>query len=310
MIKPTVSVVIPTFNRSRYIVETLKSIANQTFKDFECLVIDDGSTDNTKEIVSEFCQKDSRFIYHLRPNTIPKGANSCRNHGVSQSQGIFVSFCDDDDFWISEKLKFQIDVFNKNTNIYVVTGDIEYVDEKGVSTNIIKSHWPKNHGYVFKNFLIKNRTSMVTPMLRREVIENVGQFNTNFVIAEDWEFWRRVSYCYEFYSLKEVLAYVRLHDGNISNTRKKSVFERFVLYKNLTKSLLKWGETRFDFNDKKLISYTEWLIYRRLFANNLKDFNSKVKFLMSVLINDYKDIFRLLKLFFMYNKDIRNKERK
>ncbi len=301
-----ITVVIPTFNRAAYVIDTLTSIAKQTYTNFECLIIDDGSVDGTEEIVLTFCKGDSRFIYMRRPENLSKGVNSCRNLGVSKSTGSFIAFCDDDDFWIPKKLEIQMAIFNANPETFVVTGDIEYVNKRGVKTNVIKSHWPDNHGYVFKNFLIKNRTSMITPMLRSEVFNKVGSFNTHFVIAEDWEFWRRVSFYYQFYSVNSVLAYVRLHTSNISNTRTGEPLERFQLYRDLTKSLLKWGNGRFNKTDCNLILKIEWNHYHKIMVNHYPGILNKIKFFKQVFVCNIMDgihlIFLLIK-FHVLNND-------
>ncbi|WP_055445286.1 glycosyltransferase family 2 protein [Lacinutrix himadriensis] len=296
MMKPLVTVIIPTFNRAGYVIDTLKSIAQQTYKHFECLIIDDGSTDKTKEVVLSFCEKDSRFKYLTRPVDLPKGANSCRNFGVNNSKGIFIAFCDDDDFWVPEKLEIQLAVFYEKPDVFVVTGDIEYVDKNGVKINRIKSHYPHNQGCVFEKFLIKNRTSMVTPLLKKEVFEKVGIFNTHFVIAEDWEFWRRVSYYYKFYSINKVLALVRLHGENISKSRSGKPFENYKLYRKLTKSLLKWGKNRFEPTDYKLIYKMEWKTYRKLMGNHYPGILKKGAFLLKVFLGSITDGFHLIYL--------------
>ncbi|QRM90932.1 glycosyltransferase [Lacinutrix sp. WUR7] len=297
-----VSVIIPTYNRAAYIRFTLASIAKQTYTHFECLIIDDGSTDNTRDILIDFCKNDSRFTYFLRPNNLSKGANSCRNFGISMSKGTFVSFCDDDDCWVSNKLELQLNIFKKHTHISVVTGDIAYINSEGVSLNNVKSHWPNNHGFVFKQFLIKNRTSMVTPMIKRGVFEKVGNFNTDFVIAEDWEFWRRVSYCFDFYSINEVLCFVRLHPENMTKTRTGKPFENYKLYRKLTKSLLKWGKYRFEPADYNLIYKIEWQRYRKLMANHYPGVLRKIEFLFQVFLRSITDGFHLIYLICRFNR--------
>lgn len=298
MSRSIVSIIIPCYNRANFISRTLESIRNQTYQHWECLIVNDGSEDDTEKIALDWCNKDSRFNYFYKNNG---GVSSARNHGIIRAKGAYIAFCDDDDFWILKKLEKQVDVLEKNLEYGLVTGNIEYAEKDGTKTGTIKSHKGNNHGYIFKELLLKNRTSTITPLLRREIFDKVGFFNPGFTFAEDWEFWRRVSYYYKFYFIDEVLAFVRLHDGNVTGTRNNSVLERFKLYKKLTDSLLSWGETIFNKEEKDLIRYTEWYFYRNLFANNLIGLKSKSKFLTTFLINDYKDMFRLLKLFIKYN---------
>ena len=95
---PLVSIIIPTFNRAQFIGEALDSVLSQTYAHWECIIVDDGSTDNTSEVLSAYCLKDKRFQYFKRPSHWPKGANGSRNYGISKSKGVYFAFCDDDDF--------------------------------------------------------------------------------------------------------------------------------------------------------------------------------------------------------------------
>ncbi len=106
--KVLVSIIIPTFNRSELIKETLDSISMQTYSNWECIIIDDGSIDATEVVVNEYCNKDSRFIYFKRPINKVKGASSCRNYGFSQSKGEFINFVDDDDLLSPNKIEEQL----------------------------------------------------------------------------------------------------------------------------------------------------------------------------------------------------------
>jgi glycosyltransferase involved in cell wall biosynthesis len=94
---PLVSIIIPTFNRAHLIGETLDSVLTQTYTNWECIVVDDGSTDETDNLVTDFCKRDHRFQYHHRPSDGPKGANACRNFGFEVSKGEYIQLLDSDD---------------------------------------------------------------------------------------------------------------------------------------------------------------------------------------------------------------------
>lgn len=305
MNNPKVSIIIPCFNRSFFLGDTLKSVSSQTFENWECIIVNDGSVDNTESISQEWCKKDSRFRYFFIRNS---GVSMARNFGIKMAKGEYIAFCDDDDFWTEEKLEKQVKVLDDNYSFGVVTGNIAYVNENGIKTGKIKSHRGYNHGNIFKNLLLKNRTSTVTLLLRREIFEKVGFFNPDFNFAEDWELWRRISYYYKFYFIDEIFAFVRLHNGNVTTNTSKTVFERFLLYKKLTYSLLSWGENNFKIEEINIIKYFEWCLYRKLFSNNLLDSKSKMIFLKNIVSNDYKDFIRLLKLYFKYNKLIKTQK--
>ncbi|MEL1240143.1 glycosyltransferase family 2 protein [Flavobacterium flavipallidum] len=112
MNKPLVSIIIPTYNRADLIGETLDSVLAQTYQNWECIIVDDGSTDNSKHVIGEYLEKDGRFQYHNRPLERPKGANTCRNYGFKVSKGEYVIYLDSDDvldvFCISERVALVI----------------------------------------------------------------------------------------------------------------------------------------------------------------------------------------------------------
>ena len=126
-----ISIIIATYNRAAYIGETLTSIVNQSYTDFECIIIDDGSTDNTSDIVAAIIKKDSRFTYTIRPDTVKKGANHSRNYGYSLSKGDYVKFFDSDDVMLPTHLETSINTLEKGKYDFVV-GDCINFNETGL----------------------------------------------------------------------------------------------------------------------------------------------------------------------------------
>ncbi|RXG13770.1 glycosyltransferase involved in cell wall biosynthesis [Leeuwenhoekiella aestuarii] len=117
--QPLVSIIIPTYNRAHLIGETLDSVLAQTYTHWECIVVDDGSTDGTDEVLAEYVAKDSRFQYHHRPKDRPKGANACRNYGFELSQGEYIQWLDSDDIIKENKLEAQVNLII-NQSFYTV----------------------------------------------------------------------------------------------------------------------------------------------------------------------------------------------
>jgi glycosyltransferase involved in cell wall biosynthesis len=126
-----ISIIIATYNRATYIAETLTSIANQTYKDFECIIVDDGSTDETESIVSGIEKNDSRFKYIKRPGSVPKGANYSRNYGYSLSKGSYVKFFDSDDLMLPQHLEISLKHIGEGGYDFVV-GDCINFDATGL----------------------------------------------------------------------------------------------------------------------------------------------------------------------------------
>lgn len=106
--EPLVSIIIPTFNRAHLINETLDSVMVQTYKNWECIIVDDGSTDKTESVVKDYTSENFKFRFYKRPSNLSKGANSCRNYGLEKSNGEYVVFLDSDDLIIQEKLQIQV----------------------------------------------------------------------------------------------------------------------------------------------------------------------------------------------------------
>jgi glycosyltransferase involved in cell wall biosynthesis len=105
MTEPLVSIIIPTYNRSSVIRETLDSVFAQTYNNWECIIVDDGSTDNTSNVVLTYVAKDKRFHYYKRPDTHNEGGNGARNYGLEISKGVYVQFLDSDDLLAKNKLE-------------------------------------------------------------------------------------------------------------------------------------------------------------------------------------------------------------
>ncbi|MFI8378748.1 glycosyltransferase family 2 protein [Leeuwenhoekiella sp. NPDC079379] len=129
--KNKVSIIIATYNRDEYIIDTLRSIQNQTFENWECIIIDDGSTDTTEKLVCDFLKSDSRFIYEIRPAHIQKGANACRNYGYKRSCGDLIKFFDSDDLMLLNHLEVLVSEIEEN-NLDFAVGDCRNFDENGL----------------------------------------------------------------------------------------------------------------------------------------------------------------------------------
>ncbi len=123
MNKPFVSIITTCYNQTHHIRNTLNSVLNQTYSNWECIVVDDGSTDNSKEVIESFQKMDSRFIYVYKTNG---GVTSARNYGFKMAKGNFIQFLDGDDSLLPEKLEKQIECFNKNPEIYICICDHQH----------------------------------------------------------------------------------------------------------------------------------------------------------------------------------------
>src|SRR5690554_5115415 len=149
---PLVSIIIPTYNRAHLIGETLDSVLAQTYQNWECIVVDDGSTDDTDEVMAEYMAKDSRFQYHHRPKDRLPGGNAARNYGFEVSKGEYVNWLDSDDQIAPSKIEKQISLLKENNSANVCFCRIVICKaDKIISKNI--HGFPKSH--LFEKYATK-----------------------------------------------------------------------------------------------------------------------------------------------------------
>lgn len=184
-----VSVVIPTHNRVDLLPRAIESVLKQTYDNFEIIVVSDGSTDNTEEVVKKYADNDSRVKYI---GYMPaRGGNVARNIGIEASQGEYVAFLDDDDEWLSEKLSKQVGLLEKDDNVGMVyTGvHIIYVNEK-VEYNSMS----KVFGDLKRRILIDNCIGTTsTVVLRKSILEKSGMFDVELKALQDYDLWIRIA---------------------------------------------------------------------------------------------------------------------
>ena len=215
MRSPAVSVIIPTYHREHLLPRAIDSVLSQTFEDFEVLVIDDGPSAATAAVVADYEKRDRRVRYCAQP--VNSGLSAARNRGLRESTGRYVTFLDDDDEWMHDKLKRQIDIFSyHNDDIGMVYGGItEVVD---INNRVCDSYQrtPIHRGYIYENVLESNVIygGGSTVMLRGQVVDLIGYFDENLNHAEDWEYWIRVSKSFKVDFVPEPIARYYLSDPN------------------------------------------------------------------------------------------------
>ena len=211
---PLVSVIIPTYNKALYLKEAIESVLNQTYKNLELLVIDDGSTDNTAEIIKLF--NDNRLIYFYQNN---KGPAAARNVGIENSKGEFIAFLDSDDLWLEEKLEKQIKFLKENNEVGMLGTGFYKIDE---NKNIIgKKQFPADNDRLKKILIKFNPFAQSSVILRKEVIQKVGKYDESFLESEDYDFWLRIARYYKIANLPEYLVMKRFYKENLSPVKDK-----------------------------------------------------------------------------------------
>lgn len=235
-----VSVIIPTYNSVQYICRAIESVLNQTYKDFEIIVVDDGSTDNTKGIMSKVFLEDKRVKYFYQNNS---GKPSiAKNRGIKLASGKYISFLDADDTINKHKLGKMVRILDENENINFVFADCRLLAKNGkvlaisrlkyVNNNILSEIHESdidicNNFKVYKNDSIFNllaKGSFIhgnSVLIRKSCIENVGLFDTSLKVAEDWEFFIRASKGQNIAFIDEVLSdYYKMPNSVTKNYRR------------------------------------------------------------------------------------------
>lgn len=180
-----VSVIIPTYNRENLIERSIRSVLNQTYKNLEVIVVDDGSTDHTREIVESI--KDQRIIYHKQENG---GAAKARNTGVSLATADYIAFHDSDDVWREDKLIKQMSFLKQNPEYGMVYSNFFFHRLDGSGYSIPKDVKPIGElsGDIFFTVLINNTVGAPTMVMKKELFEEIGGFDTTLKCLEDWDF--------------------------------------------------------------------------------------------------------------------------
>ena len=236
MSNPLVSIIIPTFNRAHLIGETLNSVLGQTYQNWECIVVDDGSSDKTAALMAEYLAKDIRFQFHHRPKNRLKGGNAARNYGFEISKGEFINWLDSDDLLTPEKLDFQVDFFLGNRiEVHICQGQFFEENEKG--NKVLHELWPEkfpdpNNNIIDSLLLESLRWPSGAPLWSRKAA-SVNLWDEKLLGAQEWTF-----HIMQAFSLTEedilfdekVLIHIRKTATSITQNPQK--IQRFEAYLN------------------------------------------------------------------------------
>lgn len=223
-----VSVVMPTYNRADFIEQAIDSVLEQSYKNIELFVIDDGSTDGTKVLLDKY-ESDPRFNYIYQPN---QGQSVARNHGIKLSSGEYLSFVDSDNAWFLDKLEKLVTVAESHAGFDIFYGDGVSIDVNG--DEITRLNMPRFSGKITKHLLQDNCVSFNTTLVRKKCFDEMGGFNEKDRFAEDYELWLRFSTRYQFMYIPELLAYYRVMEDQISSDKET----RFASNKALVEMFL------------------------------------------------------------------------
>lgn len=223
---PAISVIIPTRNRAQYLAEALDSVLAQTFTDFEIIVVDDGSNDQTRQVLDLYIRKNNiQYVYQE-----PVGVSAARNRGVSLASGIYVAFLDSDDVFLPSKLQKQMELFAGEPELGFVHCSFSKFDDLGNDLGIRDT--TQFSGMIYPAILHEWSVLMAMPcmLMRTAVIKEVGGFDETMTWAEDLDLWRRIARRYPVGVVPEALVRVRVHPASTTFERGKGAqgFERYL----------------------------------------------------------------------------------
>ncbi|MDO5986375.1 glycosyltransferase family 2 protein [Flavivirga amylovorans] len=306
-----VSIIIPAYNRSQLISETLDSILAQTYTNWECIIVDDGSTDNTTNIVKEYSIKDSRFSIKNRPSGKQKGANACRNYGHKLSKGDYVLFLDSDDILKNTCLENRLHVFKTSKSIDFVIANSSYIKDN-VFYNKPICEFPSDFSsekYLNLFLSYKFPWTIMSVLWKKETIQDF-EFDENLMRLQDIDYHIKILLAkpYNCYRINKIDNYYRLND-------KKSFSEKTVNL-NLI-SLIEFNQTQLNQLDlekhkKYLTQFNCKIVLQFLTPNFNKNriISNRVLFcLFNSKIYNFKQKTYILLLMFFLNTNLFNLRR-
>jgi glycosyltransferase involved in cell wall biosynthesis len=236
-IKPQVSVIIPTYNRAWVIKEAIDSVLAQDYAEFELIVVDDGSTDQTSDVLDTFGNVIKVFSQKN------KGVSAARNRGIAEASGNFIAFLDSDDLWHPQKLSSQIDFFNQTPDALICQTEEVWI-RNGLRVNPKKRH-KKPSGMIFKPSLKLCLVSPSAVMIRRRLFDRVGGFDETLPACEDYDLWLRISCRFPIHLIDTPLIVKRGgHDDQLSKGAGLDKFRIKAIKKIIKSGLLSEDQHR------------------------------------------------------------------
>ncbi|MEN7981983.1 MAG: glycosyltransferase family 2 protein [Nanoarchaeota archaeon] len=271
---PLVSVVMPVYNSEKYLAEAIESVLNQSFKNFEFIIVDDDSADTSVEIIKKYAQRDKRIkILYNKKNF---GIAKTRNRGILEAKGKYIATHDSDDISTLNRFQMQVKYLEEHCNVGVVGNYIEIFSENHDNTSVRK--YPENDKDLRRMIFFACPIAQPTSMIRKEVFEKVGLYNKKYPPAEDLDLWFRIGTKYELANIPKVLLKYResLFSATAAKTRLMEKLSLKIRFKNCKNPM-------YNFNSKAFL-------YNSLHLLSLFIIPSKLKILLFQKIRDKKNV--------------------
>ena len=259
---PLISIIIPNYNREDLIGETLASIISQSYTNWECLVIDDGSTDASFKVVEGYVAKDSRIKQYKRPDNYKKGACACRNYGFELAQGSYINWFDSDDLMVSTKIEDQLKAILVSNADLAVCQTAFFEKEPRQHLKYWNHHFKKKNDPLTDYITFRLAWSTNAPLWKKSFLEGRKMFDVSLKSSQDWEFHvRMLTLKPSMNVLDKVLVKNRIHQQRIGSKVDNSRFLNRLFTRELTFDLLK---------NKDLLNNEIKEYYTSYFVNQLK----------------------------------------
>ncbi len=281
-----ISIIMPVFNGLPFLKEAIDSVIAQTYKKFELIVVNDGSTDKTQIVLDEFQKKLGKKMIVIKQKN--QGQVIAKNRGIKRAKGKFIAFLDSDDIWEKDKLEYQVKRFEKNKNLGLCYTEAVLIDERSRVIGYRSAN--RNYtGRCFEKLIEKNQITASSVMIKRECLNCIGIFDETLRTCENWDMWLRISLFFEIQYIPRPLTYYRIHKNHMSSNISKMLEGKIKVLKKYS-SLLP---------DKK---------FKKILFNSYFDFakdslwNSNPKGAREILKNAFKISPFSYRLFWLYLK--------
>lgn len=241
-----VSIVLPVYNGEKYLAQSIESVLNQTYKDFELIIVNDCSTDSSEDIILRYKALDNRIIYIK--NDVNSKLPQSLNNGFAVAQGEYLTWTSDDNKFHENAIEIMVQNIKKEPNVGLVYCDYNVIDENGCFQQVIKAGDPQ--------YLIYHNIIGACFLYKKTVADHIGKYDTSLFLVEDYEYWLRISQYYDIVPIHTVLYDYRFHNGNLTALRKQEI--SVALGKLMWKYLSIYEEKPFP--EPELIDYFIYIL--------------------------------------------------
>ena len=280
MRKIKISILMPAYNSEQFISKSIESIINQSFSDYEFIIVDDGSKDATKEIINMYKQNNNKIKLFSKSNS---GLTETLNFGLKKCKGEWIARLDSDDLSRFDRLEKQLLIAESKRNIGLIGSDAIFIDS--FDNNLYSHSYPSTHKELTNNLLsCKKFFPHSSAFFNRELVESIGAYRDRAGISEDWDLWIRLASKSQIINIKKPLLKIRIHENQISNKNSlKQAFDtRFVIVANLLR-------TKNNYDPLDLLSDEEFQNYKNyieIFLEKLgfSDYHKFISFLKNPIL--------------------------